>query len=57
MNFEREPEVFIPVGVPGIDFPGHMYRCDNVVALPLYQLRKSGLPRAAEVLAAIESQL
>ncbi len=57
MTFEREPEVFIPVGVPGIDFPGQMYRCDNVVALPLYQLRKSGLQRATEVLAAIESQL
>ena len=57
MRFEREPEVFIPVGVPGIDFPGHMYRCDNVVALPLYQLRESGLAKAAEVLKAIEQGL
>jgi formylmethanofuran dehydrogenase subunit B len=57
MGFEREPEVFIPVGVPGIDFAGHMYRCDNVVALPLYQLRESGLPRAAAVLRAIEAAL
>lgn len=57
MTFDREPEVFIPVGVPGIDFPGHMYRCDNVVALPLYQLRESGLPSAAKVLAAIEAGL
>jgi formylmethanofuran dehydrogenase subunit B len=57
MRFEREPEVFIPVGVPGIDFAGHMYRCDNVVAMPLYQLRESGLPRAADVLRAIEQAL
>jgi formylmethanofuran dehydrogenase subunit B len=57
MTFEREPEVFIPVGVPGIDFAGHMYRCDNVVALPLYQLRESGLPKGADVLRAIEQAL
>ncbi|GAB6046596.1 tungsten-containing formylmethanofuran dehydrogenase subunit B [Methyloparacoccus murrellii] len=57
MTFAREPEVFIPVGVPGIDFPGHMYRCDSVVALPLYQLRDSGLPRASRVLHAIEQLL
>ncbi|CAL1240648.1 formylmethanofuran dehydrogenase subunit B [Candidatus Methylocalor cossyra] len=57
MRFEREPEVFIPVGVPGIDFTGHMYRCDNVVALPLYALREAGLPRASAVLRAIEAAL
>jgi formylmethanofuran dehydrogenase subunit B len=57
MAFEREPEVFIPVGVPGIDFAGHMYRCDNVVALPLYPLRESGLPKGADVLRAIEQAL
>ena len=57
MRFSQEPEVFIPVGVPGIDFAGHMYRCDNVVALPLYQIRKSELPRAAAVLKAVESAM
>jgi formylmethanofuran dehydrogenase subunit B len=57
MAFEREPEVFIPVGVPGIDFAGHMYRCDNVVAMPLHRLRSSGLNRAADVLKAIEQAL
>lgn len=57
MTFEQEPEVFIPVGIPGIDFAGHMYRCDNVVAMPLYKLRESGLAKAAEVLAAIEARL
>lgn len=57
MRFESEPEVFIPVGVPGIDFPGHMYRCDNVVAMPLYQIRESALAKAADVLRAIERML
>lgn len=57
MRFEQEPEVFIPVGAPGIDHAGHMYRCDNVVCLPLRKLRDSGLPSAASVLAAIEQAL
>jgi formylmethanofuran dehydrogenase subunit B len=57
IGLEQEPEVYIPVGVPGIDFPGHIYRCDSVVALPLYQLRQSDLPRAAQVLKAIEQAL
>lgn len=52
--FEREPDVFIPVGTPGIDHRGHMYRCDNVVAMPLLKLRDSSLPAAAEVLQSIE---
>ena len=54
---EREPEVFIPVGVPGIDHLGHLYRCDNVVAMPLRKLRESGLPSAHCVLQRIESLL
>lgn len=52
-----EPEVFIPIGVPGIDHAGLMYRCDNVVAMPLYQLRESGLPTACDVLQRIERLL
>jgi formylmethanofuran dehydrogenase subunit B len=57
MVFEQEPDVFIPVGAPGIDHAGHMYRCDNVVSLPLRKLRDTGLPSAASVLAAIEQAL
>lgn len=57
MQFDKEPEVFIPVGVPGIDHAGHMYRCDNVVAMPLYPLRDCGLTSAAAALAAIEQSL
>ena len=57
MVFEEEPEVFIPVGTPGIDHAGHAYRLDNVVAIRLKKLRDSGLPSTAEVLTAIEQAL
>jgi len=57
MTFEKEPDVFIPVGTPGIDHAGHAYRMDNVVAIRLKKLRESGLPSTAEVLTAIEHGL
>lgn len=57
MVFEKEPEVFIPVGTPGIDHAGHAYRMDNVVAIRLKKCRDSGLPSTAEVLHAIEQAL
>jgi formylmethanofuran dehydrogenase subunit B len=57
MSFAKEPDVFIPIGTPGIDHPGHAYRLDNVVAIRLKKLRESGLPSTAEVLTAIEQAL
>jgi len=57
MVFSKEPEVFIPVGTPGIDHVGHAYRMDNVVAIRLKKLRESGLPSTADVLNAIEQAL
>ena len=57
MTFEKEPEVYIPVGTPGIDHPGHAYRLDNVVAIRLKKLRDSGLPSTSDVLHAIEQAL
>jgi formylmethanofuran dehydrogenase subunit B len=57
MQFEREPDVFIPVGTPGIDHAGHTYRMDSVVALRLKKLRDAGLPSTAEVLIAIEQAI
>lgn len=56
-QFEREPDVFIPVGTPGVDHSGHYTRTDKVVALPLRKLRDIGLPSVAEVLAAVEAAL
>jgi len=57
MTFEQEPDVFIPVGTPGIDHAGHAYRLDNVVAIRLKKLRDAGLPSTADVLSAIEHAL
>ena len=57
MSFDQEPDVFVPVGTPGIDHAGHVYRMDSVVALRLKKLRDSGLPSTAEVLQAIEQAL
>jgi formylmethanofuran dehydrogenase subunit B len=57
MTFEKEPDVFIPVGTPAIDHAGHAFRLDNVVAIRLKKLRESGLPSTAEVLNVIEQVL
>ncbi len=57
MTFEKEPDVFIPVGTPAIDHAGHAYRLDNVVAIRLKKLRDSSLPSSADILNAIEHVL
>ena len=57
MTLACEPQVFIPVGVPGIDHAGHAYRTDNVVAIRLKKLRDIGLPSTAGVLTALEKAL
>jgi formylmethanofuran dehydrogenase subunit B len=45
--------VFLPVGRPGIDHAGQIFRGDGVVALPLAMLRPTALPSAAATLADI----
>jgi len=57
MKFRKEPRVYIPVATPGVDHSGHIYRTDNVVALPLRKLRESALPSVAQVAAEIEKVL
>jgi formylmethanofuran dehydrogenase subunit B len=49
--------VFIPVATPGIDAPGHLFRTDMVVAVPLEPLFASELPGVPEVLARIQEAL
>lgn len=51
------PDVFIPVGTPGVDHAGRLVRVDNVVSLPLKDLGRAELPVAADVIAAIEAAL
>lgn len=55
MKPDRTPDVFIPVGIPGLDHGGTMFRIDSSVTLPLTKLRESKLPTLQEVILAIES--
>jgi len=57
MTLAVEPDVFIPVGTPGIDHKGTMFRSDNVVSLPLAKLRETTLPSLSEIITAIELAL
>jgi formylmethanofuran dehydrogenase subunit B len=57
VRFERQPKVHIPVGTPGIDHAGEIFRTDGVVALPLASLRIGGSPSAAAVLGRIDRAL
>lgn len=50
-------EVYIPVGIPGIDHGGNLFRTDGVITLPLKKLRDSGAHSAAEIMARIVDQL
>ena len=49
-KYNIEPDVFIPCGIPGIDFKGHIFRTDNVVSLPLSSLRQSNGNSVQQVL-------
>jgi len=51
------PDVFIPVGIPGIDHAGQMFRMDSSITLPLKKLRDSSRPSLSEVLSKIEAKL
>ncbi len=57
MQFIRTPEVFIPVGIPGLDHTGIMFRLDSAVSLPLKRVRQSELPTLAYVLRQISEAL
>lgn len=52
----RTPEVFLPVGTPGVDHAGQMFRTDGVVSLPLRQLRSTPWPPVSEVVRQIAEQ-
>ncbi|MCV0370341.1 MULTISPECIES: formylmethanofuran dehydrogenase [Filomicrobium] len=57
LQVKRQPEVFIPVGTPGVDHVGRLIRVDSVVSLPLQNLHRSELPRVADVLQAVRATL
>ena len=55
IKFTQTPDVFIPIGIPGLDHAGTMFRMDSSVALPLKKIRDLGLPTLSMVLREIES--
>jgi len=57
MQFEKQPDVFIPVGIPGVDHIGTMFRMDSSVAMPLKKLRETELPSLSDVVNKIVSQI
>lgn len=57
LRLDKPPDVFIPVGTPGLDHAGQLIRCDSVVSLPLRDLGRSQDQSVAGVLAAIEAAL
>lgn len=56
-RFERMPDIFIPVGIPGVDHNGLMFRMDSSITLPLKKLRDSSLPSLGEIISKIETQI
>lgn len=57
IKLATEPDVFIPVGIPGVDHRATLFRSDNVVSLPLAKLRETTLPSLIDVFTAIEAEL
>ncbi len=57
IQFEKEPDVFIPIATPGLDTTGTMIRVDSNVILPLKQVKESNLPTLADVFAQVEAAL
>jgi len=56
-KLDRTPDVFIPVGIPGVDHAGSMFRMDSSITLPLKKLRNNELPNLSEVINRIEAEL
>jgi formylmethanofuran dehydrogenase subunit B len=53
----RAVAAYIPVGTPGVDHAGQVFRTDGVVALRLSALRAPSLPDVQSVIARIEASL
>jgi formylmethanofuran dehydrogenase subunit B len=57
MTFDKPPSLFIPVGIPGVDHPGHWYRSDGVCSLPLGKLRDSELQSVSQIINQLNQRL
>jgi formylmethanofuran dehydrogenase subunit B len=57
MHLDAEPEVFIPVGTPGIHHGGHFVRTDKVVIMRLRKLRDNDLSSVANIMHRLRERL
>jgi len=57
LTLSRTPEVYIPVGTPGLDHDGDLVRTDSVVTLHLRSTRQSSMPSVATVARALADRL
>ena len=48
--FDNMPDIFIPVGIPGVDYDGIMFRTDNVVSVALKKIRNIKLPTTENII-------
>ncbi len=48
-TFSTTPDIFIPVGIPGLDYQDIMFRTDNVVSLALKHIRDINLPTVKSI--------
>ncbi|MEM5339484.1 formylmethanofuran dehydrogenase [Paraburkholderia azotifigens] len=53
----QAPTLFIPVSTPGIGSPGHLFRVDGGIVLPLVPIYEDTLPGVAQAAAQIEQSL
>ena len=56
-QFTKQPDVFIPVRVPGLQQKGLMFRMDSSVTLPLQQILPSTFPTLSQVCELIIAEL
>ena len=52
-----DADIHIPIGVPGVDHAGNLFRTDSIVGMPLKKVRDSALPSAAGVIRNIISEM
>lgn len=57
MNPGSGSVVYIAVSTPGIGSPGHLFRTDGVVLMPLSAARPDTLPTVAQVIDGIVQRL
>ncbi|MCA1788738.1 MAG: hypothetical protein LC667_02455 [Thioalkalivibrio sp.] len=49
--------VYIPVGIPGVDYEGHVFRGDGTGVIPLTALREATYPSAVDVIRGLLQRL